>query len=79
VNGEIELTIEELEGDVEVSCVNGNVRLRLTEFCDARIVSKSVNGGVELVDIDPDDPVIGTGEFEVKISTVNGRVWVGIV
>ncbi|ASJ04551.1 DUF4097 family beta strand repeat-containing protein [Thermococcus barossii] len=79
VNGEIELTIEELEGDVEVSCVNGDIVLRLTEFCDARIVSKSVNGSVELVDIDPDDPVIGTGEFKVKISTVNGGVRVELI
>ncbi|AFL94293.1 hypothetical protein CL1_0078 [Thermococcus cleftensis] len=79
VNGEIELTIEELEGDVEVSCVNGDIVLRLTEFCDARIVSKGVNGDVKLVGIDPDDPVIGTGEFEVKASTVNGDVRVEVV
>jgi DUF4097 and DUF4098 domain-containing protein YvlB len=79
VNGEIELAIEELEGDVEVSCVNGDIVLRLTEFCDARIVSKRVNGDVKLVGIDPDDPVIGTGEFEVKASTVNGDVRVELI
>lgn len=79
VNGELELTIEELEGNVEVGCVNGEVVLRLTEFCDARIVRKRVNGDVRLVGIDPDDPVIGAGEFEVRASTVNGDVRVELV
>ncbi|NJE10252.1 DUF4097 family beta strand repeat-containing protein [Thermococcus sp. MAR1] len=79
VNGEIELTIEELEGDVEVSCVNGDIVLRLTEFCDARIVSKRVNGDVKLVGVDPDEPIIGTGEFEVKVSTVNGDIRVELI
>ncbi|WP_148882171.1 DUF4097 family beta strand repeat-containing protein [Thermococcus aciditolerans] len=79
VNGEIELTIEELEGDVEVSCVNGDIVLRLTEFCDAKIVGKRVNGDVKLIGIDPDDPVIGTGEFEVMASTVNGDVRVELI
>ncbi len=79
VNGEIELTIEELEGDVEVGCVNGDIVLRLTEFCDASIVGKKVNGNVKMIGIEPDDPVIGTGEFEVKVSTVNGDVRVELV
>lgn len=79
VNGKIELTIEELEGDVEVSCVNGDIVLRLTEFCDARIISKRVNGDVKLVGINPDDPVIGTGEFEVRASTVKGDVRVELI
>ncbi|AEH24403.1 DUF4097 family beta strand repeat-containing protein [Pyrococcus yayanosii] len=79
VNGEIELTIEELEGDVEVSCVNGDITLRLTEFCDARIIIKRVSGDVKFVGIDPDEPVIGTGEFRVKVSTVNGDVRVELI
>ncbi|WP_456424085.1 DUF4097 family beta strand repeat-containing protein [Thermococcus sp.] len=79
VNGEIELTIEELEGDVEVSTVNGDITLRLTEFCDARIVSKRVNGDVTLVGVDPDEPIVGTGEFEVKVSTVNGDIRVELI
>ena len=79
VNGEIELTIEELEGDAEVSCVNGDITLRLSEFCDARIVTKKVNGDVKMIGIEPDDPVIGTGEFEVKVSTVNGDVKVELI
>ena len=79
VNGEMKLTVEDLEGDVEVNCVNGNVRLYLTEFCDARIVVRKVNGDVKLVGIDPSDPVIGTGEFVVSINTVNGDVRVGLV
>ena len=74
VNGEIKLTIEELEGDVEVSTVNGDVTLRLTEFCDAAVITKRVNGDIKLVGIDPDEPIIGTGEFEVKVSTVNGSI-----
>jgi len=79
VNGELEVTIEELEGDVEVSCVNGDITLRLTDFCDARIVTKRANGDVKLVGIDPNDPVIGTGEFTVRVSTVNGDVRVELI
>ncbi len=79
VNGELEITIEELEGDVEASCVNGDIVLRLTDFCDARIVTKRVNGDVKLVGIDPNDPVLGTGEFTVNVSTINGDVRVELI
>lgn len=79
VNGSIEINIEELEGDVNVSCVNGNITLRLTDFCDARIKVKRVNGDVKLVGIDPKDPIIGTGDYEVRISTVNGDVRVELI
>jgi len=78
-NGELEVAIEELEGDVEVSCVNGEVTLRLTDFCDARIETKSVNGDIRFVGIDLDEPVIGTGEFTVRVSTVNGDVRVELI
>jgi DUF4097 and DUF4098 domain-containing protein YvlB len=63
VNGDLDITIEELDGNVEVSCVNGDVRLRLSDFCDARIVPKTARGDIELVGIDPENPVIGTGEY----------------
>ncbi|WP_297494686.1 DUF4097 family beta strand repeat-containing protein [Thermococcus sp.] len=79
VNGELEITIEELEGDVEASCVNGDIVLRLTDFCDARIETKKANGDVEFVGVEPDDPVIGTGEFTVKVSTVNGDVRIELI
>ena len=78
VNGDITVTIEELEGDVNVNCVNGDITLRLTEFCDARIEAKKVNGDVELVGIGQDG-IIGTGEFPIRIKTVNGDVRVEIV
>ncbi|ASJ07106.1 hypothetical protein A3L08_07110 [Thermococcus pacificus] len=79
VNGNIEITLDDLEGDVEVSTVNGGVALYLTDFCDARITAKAVNGGVHFVGIDPENPVIGTGDYEVKVSTVNGSVRVELV
>ncbi|ASJ12424.1 hypothetical protein A3L14_05735 [Thermococcus thioreducens] len=79
VNGTLGLTIEELEDDVEVSTVNGDIVLRLTDFCDARIVSSRVNGEVKLVGIDPNDPVIGAGTYRVKASTVNGGVRVELI
>ncbi|NJE84447.1 hypothetical protein E3E23_01120 [Thermococcus sp. CX2] len=77
VNGRMEITIEELEEDAEISTVNGSVRLYLTEFCDARISVKRVNGSVHLVNLD--EPVIGTGEYEVKIHTVNGSITVELL
>ena len=79
VNGKVELTIEELDGNVDVNCVNGGITLRLTEFCDAKIVTKRANAHVSLVGIDPDNPVIGTGQFKVRIKAVNGDVRVKIV
>ncbi|ACS33861.1 DUF4097 family beta strand repeat-containing protein [Thermococcus gammatolerans] len=77
VNGDITVTIEELEGDVNVNCVNGDVTIRLTEFCDARIEAKKVNSDVELIGIP--DGIIGTGEFPIRIKTVNGDVRVEII
>ena len=77
VNGDITVTVEELEGDLSVNCVNGDITLRLTEFCDARIETKKVNGDVELVGIQ--DGIIGTGEFRIRVKTVNGDVRVELV
>jgi len=77
VNGDITVTVEELEGDVSVSCVNGDIVLRLTDFCDARIEAKKVNGDVKLVGIP--DGTIGTGEFCIKVKTVNGDVKVELI
>ncbi len=74
VNGEIELTVEELDDDMNVNCMNGDVTLRLTDFCDARVRAKSVNGDVRFIGIDPANPVVGAGTFEVEVSTVNGDV-----
>lgn len=79
VNGKVELTIEELDGNVDINCVNGDITLRLTEFCDARIVIKRANAHVSLVGIDPDNPVIGAGQFEVRIKAVNGYARVELV
>lgn len=79
VNGEIELTVEELDDDMNVNCMNGDVTLRLTDFCDARIRTKSVNGDIRFIGIDPDDPIIGAGTFEVEVSTVNGSVRVELI
>jgi len=77
VNGNVEVLIEELEGDVNVGCVNGEITLRLTDFCDAKIETTKVNGDVELVGIS--DDTIGTGEFLVRVKTVNGDVRVEVV
>lgn len=75
VNGPIELEIEELEGDAKISNVNGSIALALSDFCDARIKASRVNGSITFEGIDPpENPVIGTGEFEVKVSTVNGNI-----
>ena len=79
VNGEIELTVEELDDDMNVNCMNGDVTLRLTDFCDARIRAKSVNGDIRFIGIDPDDPVIGAGTFEVGVSTVNDDVMIELI
>ncbi len=79
VNGELELDIEELDDNIQVSTVNGDIRLRLTDFCDAKITTKKVNGDVELVGINPEEPVIGAGTYDVRVSTVNGDVRVELV
>lgn len=79
VNGDIVLEIEELEDDIEVKSVNGDVVVRITDFCDARIKVTKVNGDVEIAGIDSNDPVIGAGTYEVKVSTVNGDVRVELI
>ncbi len=72
VNGRMVLEIEELEGDVEVASVNGNLVVRLSDFCDARVAVSRFNGTVRFVGIDPEEPVIGAGTYTVRVSTVNG-------
>jgi len=74
VNGPMEVEIEELEGDAKISTVNGSIALALSDFCDATIKASRVNGAITFEGIDPENPVIGTGEFEVKVSTVNGNI-----
>ncbi|AMQ19470.1 DUF4097 family beta strand repeat-containing protein [Thermococcus peptonophilus] len=74
VNGPMEVEIEELEGNAKISTVNGSITLSLSDFCDARIRTSRVNGAVTFEGTDPENPVIGTGEFEVKVSTVNGNI-----
>ncbi|NJF24656.1 hypothetical protein E3E29_03085 [Thermococcus sp. Bubb.Bath] len=71
VNGRIEL--EDCEAG-KISTVNGSITVTLSDFCDARIKVGRVNGTVTFEGIDPENPIIGTGEFEVKVSTVNGNI-----
>lgn len=75
VNGPIKLTIEELEGNAVIGTVNGSVHLILTEFCDAKIKAKAINGSVRMIDTD----TIGTGEYEVNVSTVNGSITIELI
>nr|WP_297509069.1 DUF4097 family beta strand repeat-containing protein [Thermococcus sp.] len=79
VNGNLDITLDDLDGDVELSSVNGDVILHLTDLCDAKIVTKSVHGDIEFNGIDPENPVIGIGDYEVKVSTVNGDVMIELV
>ncbi|ASJ02589.1 hypothetical protein A3L09_04605 [Thermococcus profundus] len=79
VNGPIEVEIEELEGNAKISTVNGHIRVGLSDFCDATIKAGRVNGAVTFEGIDPENPVIGTGDYEVKVSTVNGDITVELV
>nr|WP_048149073.1 DUF4097 family beta strand repeat-containing protein [Palaeococcus ferrophilus] len=74
VNGPMEVEIDEFEGDAKISTVNGSIILALSDFCDARIKASRVNGVITFEGIDPENPIIGTGEFKVKVSTVNGSV-----
>ncbi len=80
VNGNVELTIEDLEGNVSIGTVNGDVKLYLTDFCDAKIsVKKRVNGSINLIGIDEEEPIIGAGTFEVSVGTVNGDARVEVI
>lgn len=71
VNGRMEL--ENCEAG-KISNVNGSITLALSDFCDATIRASRVNGAITFEGINPENPVVGTGEFEVKVSTVNGSV-----
>ncbi|ASJ10726.1 hypothetical protein A3L12_05145 [Thermococcus sp. P6] len=74
VNGRLNIVLEEIEGDIDVSTVNGDVNIRLSDFCDARISVRRVNGSVRFVGIDPEEPLIGSGTYKVEVKTVNGSV-----
>jgi len=88
VNGGVQLGFDALHDDVEVTVVNGGIRIELPKSIDARLDATTVNGGVRVDDDLPLDAsvrdrlrVAGTinkGGPRLVLHTSNGGVRVGV-
>lgn len=88
VNGSVQLGFDTLHDDVEVTVVNGGIRIELAKSIDARLEATTVNGGVRVDEDLPLDAsvrdrvrVIGTinnGGPRLVLHTTNGSVRVGV-
>lgn len=81
VNGNIECVVNDLEDDLAIEAVNGNISLFLG--VDAEVNIETISGKIEIADIFAayitDNMVgtssaFGTGEFSIDISTVSGSI-----
>lgn len=81
VNGSIECAVNDLEDDLVIEAVNGNISLFLG--VDAEVNIETISGNIEIADIFAayitDDMVgtssaFGAGEFSIDISTVSGNI-----
>lgn len=59
---------------MKISNVNGSIVFVFLDFCDVRVKVSCVNGVIIFEGIDLENLVIGMGEFEVKVSMVNGNI-----
>lgn len=81
VNGNIECVVNDLEDDLELESVNGNITLYLG--IDAEVEIETISGTIEIADIFAayiTDNMVGTssafgdGEFSIDINTVSGNI-----
>lgn len=81
VNGSIECAVNDLEDDLVIEAVNGNISLFLG--VDAEVNIETISGNIEIADIFAayitDDMVgtssaFGAGEFSIDINTVSGNI-----
>ena len=73
INGGIKASLSRAES-LKVNTVNGPIRLTIEEL-EGNAVIGTVNGSVRMIDTD----TIGTGEYEVNVSTVNGSITIEFV
>jgi DUF4097 and DUF4098 domain-containing protein YvlB len=81
VNGNIECVVNDLEDNLELESVNGNIILYLG--IDAEVEIETISGTIEIADIFAayiTDNMVGTssafgdGEFSIDINTVSGNI-----
>jgi len=88
VNGGIQLGFDTIHDDVEVTVVNGSIRIEVPKSIDAQLDATSVNGGVRVDDDLPFDASvrdrlrvtgrINNGGPRIVLHTTNGGVRVGV-
>jgi len=88
VNGGVQLGFDALHDDVEVTVVNGGVRIEVPRSLDADLEASTVNGGVRVDDDLPLDASvrdrvrvtgrINKGGPRIVLHTTNGGVRVGV-
>lgn len=88
INGGVQLGFDTLRDDVEVTVVNGGIRIEVPKSLDAELDATTVNGGVRVDDDVPLDASvrerlrvtgrINKGGPRIVLHTTNGGVRVGV-
>jgi DUF4097 and DUF4098 domain-containing protein YvlB len=88
VNGAVQMGLETIRGDVEITAVNGGIRVELSRSADAQLDASTVNGGVRVDDELPLESTvrdrlrvagrINQGGPRIALHTTNGGVRVGV-
>jgi DUF4097 and DUF4098 domain-containing protein YvlB len=88
VNGAVQMGLETIRGDVEITAVNGGIRVELPRSIDAQLEASTVNGGVRVEDELPIETTvrerlrvtgrINKGGPRLVLHTTNGGVRVGV-
>jgi hypothetical protein len=88
VNGAVQMGLETLRGDGEITAVNGAIRVELARSIDAQLEASTVNGAVRVEDNLPLDAAVrerlrvagrvNKGGPRLALHTTNGGVRVGV-
>ena len=88
VNGAVQMGLETIRGDVEITAVNGGIRVELARTVDAQLDASTVNGGVRVEDDLPLDAAvrerlhvagrINKGGPKLALHATNGGIRVGV-
>jgi len=88
VNGAVQMGLDTIRGDVDITAVNGGIRVELPRSVDAQLDAGTINGGVRVDDELPLDATvrdrlrvvgrINQGGPRLALHTTNGGVRVGV-
>jgi hypothetical protein len=85
INGEIDIKVTlPVDGRIELSVINGNIDLDLPVNTSAIFTSKVTSGNISISNLELHDRketknsllgILGDGQGNISLKTVNGRIW----